>query len=437
MEATAEQRGLTWPAGDFSRIPYRIFLDDETYRAEQERIFRGPTWHYLTLEAEIPKTGDFVATYVGETRVIVTRAEDGSVHAVENACAHRGTQLVTTNRGNARRLICPYHLWSYSLKGDLLAVPLERGIKGKGGMPDCFEKKNHGLARLRVATFGGLVFGTWSDEAEPLEDYLGPAACGQIERLLVQRKPKVLGYLRQRIPGNWKLYNENVRDPYHGSLLHLFQVSFGLQQPTMRGGIKLDKDGKNTWNHSILSETDAANRGDLSAAYEGTGKFAPEMRMADPSLIEVPLDLDDGYKTTILSIFPTLIVAQVDNTYAVRHLRPKGPGLVELHITYLGFEDDDEQRLQDKLKTVNMVGPAGYISLEDGEALRLVQEGIRAKPDGHAVIEMGGIGPIVDTDYLSQEISIRGFWRHYVRLMGDAAGALPSDGPAYGLSAAQ
>lgn len=423
------RRGLEWPAADFSRIPYRIFLDDDVYRAEQDRLFRGPTWHYLALEAELSKAGDFVATWLGETRIVVTRAEDGTIHAVENACAHRGTQLVTANRGNVKRLVCPYHLWSYSLAGDLLGVPLERGIQGKGGMPACFDKKDHGLQRLRTATFGGLVFGTWSDETEPLEDYLGPAACAQIERLLVQRRPKVLGYLRQRIPGNWKLYNENVRDPYHGSLLHLFQVSFGIQQPTMKGGIKLDKDGKNTWNHSILSDGDAAHRGDLSAAYEGTGKFAPELKMADPSLVQVPLDLADGYKTTILSIFPTLIVAQVDNTYAVRHLRPKGPGLVELHITYLGFEDDDAARLQDKLKTVNMIGPAGYISLEDGEALRLVQEGIRAKPDGHAVVEMGGTGPIVDTDYLSQEISIRGFWRHYVRLMGEAAGATPVDGP--------
>jgi anthranilate 1,2-dioxygenase large subunit len=425
MPTSSERRGLTWPASDFSRIPYRIFLDAEAYRDEQARIFRGPVWNYLALDVELPAIGDFVTTYIGDTKIVVTRAEDGTVHAFENACAHRGTQLVTAIRGNARGITCPYHLWSYSLEGDLVGVPLERGIKGKGGMPDCFDKRNHGLSKLRVARFGGLIFGTWSDATEPLESYLGPIACAQIERLLVQRAPKVLGYLRQRIPGNWKLYNENVRDPYHGSLLHLFQVSFGIQQPTMRGGIKLDKDAKNTWNHSIISAGDVAHQGDLAAAYAGTGKFAPEMRMADPSLVQVPLDLADGYKTTILSIFPTLIVAQVDNTYAIRHLRPKGPDLVELHITYLGFEDDDEKRLQDKLKTVNMIGPAGYISLEDGEALRLVQEGIRAKPDGHAVVEMGGTGPIVDTDYLSQEISIRGFWQHYVGMMGDAAGATP------------
>lgn len=272
---------------------------------------------------------------------------------------------------------------------------------------------------LAVARFGGLIFGSFSDQAPPLQEYLGPHAVAQIERLLVQRKPKVLGYLRQRIPGNWKLYNENVRDPYHGSLLHQFQVSFGLQQPTMKGGIKLDKDLKNTWNHSILSESDKDNQAIVAQAYEGTGKYNPNMRMADPALTQVPLDLGDGYKTTILSIFPSLVVAQVDNTYAIRHLRPKGPDLMELHLTYLGFESDTPEMTHNKLLAANFIGPAGYISLEDGEALRLVQEGVRHRqPGGSEVLEMGGVGPIEDTDYLSQEISIRGFWSFYHRIMG-------------------
>lgn len=298
-----------------------------------------------------------------------------------------------------------------------MGVPLEKGINGKGGMPPCFEKRDFGLSTLRVARFGGLVFGTFSQETPPIEQYLGEIACEQITRLLVQRKPKVLGYLRQRIPANWKLYNENVRDPYHGSLLHLFQVSFGLQQPTMKGGIKLDVDGKNTWNHSILSDDDKQNAAALEKEYAGTDKYNPNLKMADPSLVEVPLDLPDKINTTILSIFPTLIVAQVGNTYAVRHLRPKGHELVELHITYLGFEEDDERQLHDKLKTVNLIGPAGYISMEDGEALRLVQDGVKVTAGEHSVVAMGGIGEIVDTDYMSNEVSIRGFWRYYHKLM--------------------
>jgi len=418
---SADHSNTPWPAADFSRVPFDVFTSTDRYAREQSRIFRGPVWNYLCLEIEIPNVGDFVRTWVGDLSVLVSRADDGSIHAFENSCAHRGAQLTSKLRGNTRRHTCAYHLWTYSLTGELLGVPMEKGVNGKGGMPPHFDKRNHGLNCLRVTTFGGLVFGTLSNDTPPIEDYLGPHAVEQIQRLLVQRQPRVLGYLRQRIPGNWKLYNENVRDPYHGSLLHLFQVSFRLQQPTMRGGIKMDADLKNTWNHSILTEEDAGNRKTLSDAYAGTGKFAPEMRMADPSLTQVPLDLGDGYKTTILSIFPTLVVAQVDNTYAIRHLRPKGPNLVELHITYLGFESDTPEMTQDKLLTSNFIGPAGYISLEDGEALRLVQEGIRTRrPGQHEMLEMGGVGEIRDTDYLSQEISIRGFWSFYHRIMGAA-----------------
>ncbi|MCW8174984.1 aromatic ring-hydroxylating oxygenase subunit alpha [Verminephrobacter aporrectodeae] len=408
---------LRWPADDFSRVPYEIFHDLRIYQEEMQRLFHGPTWNYLGLEVEIPNWGDFLTTWVGDTHVIVTRAKNGAVHAFENTCAHRGSRIVDTVRGNAKRHTCPYHLWNYNLAGELTALPLEKGHNGKGGMPPCFDKKDHGLRKLRVAICGGLIFGTYSEQTEELQAYLGPHSLSQIDRLLVQRKPKVIGYLRQKIPSNWKLYNENVRDPYHASLLHLFQVSFGIQTPAMQGGIKMDKEGKNTWNHSILSEQDAKSREGLTAAYADTGKFMPDLELADPSLAQVKLDLDDNYKTTILSMFPTLIVAQVDNTYAIRHLRPKGPDAVELHITYLGFENDTPQLLHNRLLSVNFIGPAGYISLEDGEALRLVQEGTKSLRSAHSVLEMGGIGEINDTDYMSQEISIRGFWRHYHRVM--------------------
>lgn len=407
----------SWPAADFSRVPYEVFSDLQVFRAEQEHLFHGPVWNYLGMECEISNWGDFHTTWVGDTQVVVTRAKDGSIHAFDNSCAHRGARIVDEVRGNAKRHTCPYHLWTYNLSGELTGVPLEKGHNGKGGMPPCFEKKNHSLKQLRVACLGGLIFGTYSDDTPPLEEYLGPHSVSQIQRLLVNRKPKVIGYLRQRIPGNWKLYCENVRDPYHASLLHLFQVSFGIQTPAMQGGIKMDKDGKNTWNHSIASASDRTDMADLNAAYADTGKLQPDLEMNDPSMLEVPLDLGDGYKTTLLSMFPTLIVAQVDNTYAIRHLRPKGADAVELHITYLGFEDDTPEMLHNRLLQVNLIGPAGFISMEDGEALRLVQDGVRARRSEHSVLEMGGLGALHDTDYLSQEISIRGFWKHYHQLM--------------------
>jgi anthranilate 1,2-dioxygenase large subunit len=197
----------------------------------------------------------------------------------------------------------------------------------------------------------------------------------------------------------------------------MFHITFGIQTPAMAGGIKMDGDAKNSWNHSILSEDDHLKRSALSDDYDELGKWQKDLKMHDPSMLEVPLDLNDNYKTTILSMFPTLIIGQVDNTYAIRQLRPKGPNAVELHITYLGFEDDTPEQLHNRMLSVNLIGPGGYISLEDGEALRRVQEGVVSRRGEHSVLAMGGIGELRDTDHLIQEISIRGFWKHYHKLM--------------------
>ena len=417
IDATETRIDFVWPAKDFSRVPYEVFNDEKIFELELSRIFRGPVWNYLGLECEIPNWGDYQTTWVGNIQVVVTRAKDGSVHAFENSCAHRGARIVDNVRGNAKRHTCPYHLWTYNLTGELTGVPFEKGHNGKGGMPPCFEKGDHNLKTLRVATHGGLVFGTYDDTVEPLEQFLGEHSLSQIERLLGKRKPKVIGYLRQKIPANWKLYNENVRDPYHASLLHMFHITFGIQTPAMAGGIKMDGDAKNSWNHSIVSEDDHVKRSALSDDYDELGKWQKDLKMHDPSMLEVPLDLNDNYKTTILSMFPTLIFGQVDNTYAIRQLRPKGPNAVELHVTYLGFEDDTPEQLHNRMLSVNLIGPGGYISLEDGEALRRVQEGVVSRRGEHSVLAMGGIGEMPDTDHLIQEISIRGFWKHYHKLM--------------------
>ena len=68
-----------WPTLDYSRVPYRLYHDPEAYQREQERIFRGPTWNFLGLEAEIPNPGDFRTTYVGDIPVIVNRDANGTI----------------------------------------------------------------------------------------------------------------------------------------------------------------------------------------------------------------------------------------------------------------------------------------------------------------------------------------------------------------------
>jgi anthranilate 1,2-dioxygenase large subunit len=406
-----------WPVTDFTRVPYRVFRDPAVRTAEAERLFAGPHWNYLGIEAEVPSPGDFLISYVGERQVVLQRTEDGALAAFINSCAHRGAQLVRRLRGNAQSHTCAYHQWCFDTTGDLIAVPQQRGVKGAGGMPCDFDKADFSLKTLRVESYKGLVFGTFSSETSSLFDYLGPKIRPEIDRIF-DRPVRVLGYWRQRVPANWKLYLENVKDPYHAGLLHLFHVTFGIYRPTMSGRVIMDA----TQGHSILRTADIGeDRAEVEKTYAGIDKLREDYRLNDPSIFDVVPDYDDRVTNMIMTIFPNLMLGQVANTFQTRHVRPKGLREFELYWTYFGFEGDDHTAIEGKLRQSNFVGPAGYISLEDGEAGRLVQTGTdRRDDDDGSIVQMGGRGPIEDQDTLATEVALRGFWKHYAHAMGIA-----------------
>ena len=159
IPAAALREPLAWPEGGVARVPFRVFSDPEIYALEQERIFRGPVWVFLCMEADVAKAGDIRTAWAGETPVVVTRDHDGKLHAMVNRCAHKGALVCLKQRDNRESLTCVYHAWTYSLDGKLQSVAFRNGLKGKGGMPEDFDPAKHRLQPLRVATFCGLVFG--------------------------------------------------------------------------------------------------------------------------------------------------------------------------------------------------------------------------------------------------------------------------------------
>jgi anthranilate 1,2-dioxygenase large subunit len=405
---------LEWPAVGVTRSPYRVMSDPELYAHEQRRIFRGPTWNYLCLEAEIPHPGTFRTSYIGETPVIVTRDKDGGVHVMVNRCAHKGAMLCVEAGGKRQHLTCPYHGWTYDLQGKLRGVPFQNGIAGKGGMPQEFDIAEHGLERVRCASFYGLLFGTFSTDAERLESYLGPAMAAHIARVF--HKPvEILGYHHQVLHNNWKLYMENSRDPYHATILHTFYATFKLNRLTMDGGITMDHDG---W-HSINYSKGATHR--EGGEYEGTGirSVVDDVGLADPSLIDRRQEFDDGITVAIQSIFPSCVNQQIYNTLALRNVVPQGPRRCELHWTVFGYRDDDQALRQMRLKQSNLIGPAGYVSIDDGVIGEYVQRGIAGTGvDASAVMEMGGREVESTTGSRATEATLRGFWTGYRTLMG-------------------
>jgi anthranilate 1,2-dioxygenase large subunit len=331
-----------------------------------------------------------------------------------NRCAHRGAQVRREPRGNAKEHICIYHRWCYAQDGSLTGLPFRRGLKGKGGMGPDFEIGQHNLRQLRVASYAGVIFATFSDEAESLEDYLGPVFRTHFDRIF-RRPIRILGYQRQRIAGNWKLYLENQRDTYHGSLLHEFQSTFSISRATQVGGVRMDARHRHnlTW-----AKTATDDDGEFAQVYRENKIHESDLRLADPAILAFRPDYDDGISLAICGIFPNATVHQISNSLATRQLRTNGPGEFELYWTLFGYADDTEAMTQHRLLQANMVGPAGFISMEDGEAIEITHRAVRGEMEASSVIEMGGRGPIVDLDHRITDIPVRGFWSYYAELMG-------------------
>ena len=423
MSATLHGQGeaaYAFPAEDCSRIPYGVYRDPEVYALEQQRIFRGPVWNFLALEAEIPKPGDFRVVAVGDTPVIVNRGRDGAIHAMVNRCAHRGSTVRRELHGNCKVHTCCYHQWSFDLTGRLVGVPFQKGVNGAGGLPADFDKARHGLETLRIATLNGVIFGTFSEETEPLEAFLGPLFTEQVQRLF--HKPiRVLGYQRQRIFGNWKLYTDNLRDPNHGGLLHMFQITFGIARLNGKGGAKMDAEGKH--NLSWAAQGGVAEEAAAGASYDDTGRGDMKIKLRDPSMLVYHKEFPDALTLAISSLFPGAALQQIGNTLAVRQIRTRSADEFDIVSTYFGYEDDDAAMARHRLRKANLAGPAGLVSMEDGEAVELVHRAIVRDADRHSVVEFGGRGPIKDQENLVSDVPMRGFWMHYCKLMGVTPGA--------------
>ena len=413
--ATAEELSnpFVWPDAGVTRVPYRLFSDPEIYALEQQRIFRGPVWNYLCLEIDIPNAGDYKTTTVGEIPVVVTRDENGDLHAMVNRCAHKGALVCLRERGNAKAMTCVYHSWSYDLRGRLKGIAFRNGLNGKGGMPDDFDPAKHRLEPLRVEAFCGLVFGTFSEETPSVEAYLGENMASFVTRNL-GRPLKLLGMHSQIIHNNWKLYAENLRDSYHATLLHTFYTTFKINRLDMDGGIVLADD---KWHHISYAKRHTF---DEAKEYRESKVHSAqyESKLDGPVLLDAWDEFDDGVTHSVQAIFPSLAIHFILNSLAVRFFAPRGVDETELFWIYLGYESDDEEQTRRRVMQGNLTRTAGLVSLEDGCINEFVQRGTRGSADRAAFIEMGGRDVEPSEASRATEVAIRGFWTGYRRIMG-------------------
>lgn len=404
---------LEWPREGVSRVPYRIYTDAELYGLEQEKLFRGDIWQFLGFDVEVPNVGDFKTAFIGDTPVVLVRSAPDEFSAFVNRCAHRGATLCFQPHGNRKEFSCVYHNWTYSLKGELKTVAFHKGVRGIGGMPKDFSCTDHNLRRLRVSVLCGLVFASFSETVAPLEEYLGEAMSAHLRRLLA-RPVKILGSYSQVLHNNWKLYMENVKDSYHASLLHVFLTTFRLNRLSMQGGLTLDESGGHHISFSKMT-TDLVAGTD----YE-SGKLRAQndaFTLRDPRVLNSWPEFPDGITHAIQSLFPNMVVQQIQNALAIRVLVPRGVDQCELVWTLFGYADDTPEQEKTRLRLANLVGPAGLVSMEDGVVGNFIQRAIGERPTTNTVLEMGG-RTVESQESRVSEASVRGFWQAYRRHMG-------------------
>jgi salicylate 5-hydroxylase large subunit len=403
-----------WSVEGTHRVPYRIYTEPEIYRRELDRIFQGSAWNFVGLEAEIPNPGDYRTTRIGESSVIVVHGSDGVIRALQNKCAHRGLEVCQRSHGSVKTFQCPYHQWRYGLNGRLLGAPMSKGVNGQGGMPEDFKRSDHGLKALELTTRGGVIFASLGDPKESLEDYLGPKMIRWFDRVFDGRRLRVLGTSRQRIPANWKLMFENIKDPYHASLLHVFLVSFGLFRADNPSATEMDETGR----HSVLTSCRSAAK-EASTPNQATAEmasFRADLKLKDEKLLDIVKEFDGPETVVMQTIWPNLIVQQQANTLATRQIVPRAPDSFDLIWTFFGYADDDEAMCARRLRHANLMGPAGFVSMDDSEVMDAAQRGIAADSSGDAVVEMGGRGT-EDQDHIVTETAIRAFYAYYRKVM--------------------
>ncbi|EKE72952.1 ring hydroxylating alpha subunit [Oceanibaculum indicum P24] len=413
-QAAPQAKQFVWPAEGLNRVPDWVYTDDHIYGLEVEKIFKGRTWNYVGLEAEIPNPGDFTRSFVGPVPVVVSRDEEGGINVFENRCSHRAAEFCRELRGNVQEFVCPYHQWSYDLKGNLAGVPFRRGVDGKGGMPADFDPADHHPRKLSVTTRGGVIFASYAEDMEPFDVYLGPEMTREFDATFDGRKLVVLGYYRNTLPGNWKLYHENLKDPYHATLLHTFLVTFGLLVAGNKSQMLCDASGR----HGAMCSAKSDGKNVSADAKKEMRAYKEGMQLEEPRFMDFVPEFDSPWSVTMSTIWPNLIVQREMNTLGVRHIVPEGPNQFTMIWTMFGFEGDDEEMTRHRLRQGNLMGPAGFLGLEDNEAMKFVQDGMKHVPGGEHLVALDPGTATGTADTLISESAIRAMYKHWRDVIG-------------------
>jgi phenylpropionate dioxygenase-like ring-hydroxylating dioxygenase large terminal subunit len=369
------------------RVHKALYSDPAIFEEELDKVFNR-TWVFIGHESEVPEAGSFKTAYVGRQPVILSRDRKKNLHVLLNRCRHRGATVCEGRKGKTKSFNCPYHGWGYALDGELRSLPKPEEYDG------VIDKSELPLQRLRSESYAGLVFATFNDDIEPLEDFLGGAR-KWIDLFIKQGGGyplKVLGEHRFTFPGNWKIQLENTTDAYHFPIIHKSFIS-SLDEQAADIFDFLDGEGfvEDLGNgHSVMvmipELTDLEDNLDepIPDRFQALAdELAAEGRSDDEIRRLVRAVHGTGFN---LNLFPNVSCSMA----FFRVMRPVSASETEIQHVALGGEGAPAAFNRKRMRLhEHFQGPMGFGTPDDGEAWERVQKGSMAGPDGWILVNRG------------------------------------------------
>ena len=317
--------------------PVKNYVDQERFYKEI-KLLRSQPIPFCPSSA-LPEKGSYVSRIAAGTPILVTRDEEGEVNAFINACRHRGMQ-VASGSGCKKSFVCPYHGWTYGLKGE------NRNIPGSDGFPG-IDPLEHGLKPVNAAEIGGIVY--VCQDGEISKNFLDEALDYFADDQALINQSEI------EDEANWKILHETLLEGYHIKTLH-----------------------KDTFFPYGLDNINVVENYGQNSRVIFPFRRIEKLREVDPASRVI-----DGTITSVYSLFPNASISVLSKHTNLVILEPISPSRSKWVIYTLINKSNKKGKLskEDAMKDAKFVGDTGQD--EDREAAKAIQETLSSKANDH------------------------------------------------------
>jgi p-cumate 2,3-dioxygenase alpha subunit len=404
---------------DLARGVFRVHRDSmtcpEIFRLERERIFEK-TWLYLGHESEVAQPGDYLQRTLLGRPLIFLRDRKGTVRVFYNSCPHRGALICREPAGNTRQFQCFYHAWSFDTEGRLVSLP------DKDGYGPGFDRRERALlSPARLEAYRGFWFVSYDRDVIPLVDHLAGAT--EYFDLIVDQAEEgmriIPGSNKYTIKANWKLLVENSVDGYHGLPLH---QSYFAYVKALGGGIQtsnlVGRGPQQLGRGHVVLEGEAPYGRPIARWDHLFGEAAKadidqiRLGLVERNGPERAATMADTFRNML--VFPNLMVLDI-TALTLRYIEPVAPDTMEVTAWALAPREERGERLRRRIDSyLTFIGPGGFATPDDVEALESCQLGFATEPGkGWSDMSRG----MTREPTVLDELQMRVFWRTWAALL--------------------